>query len=137
VRLIAAKQAKSGLPRALPDRAPETWPGKCHAHDHEKYVAAFFRRVWAKYIPLGLTLSYLKNRDLRLYNAINNYHVTYGRPWPNDLKMQTPRTRLATLLDRLETKGSQALTPQELLCAARKLVREKSSSSSATTRRRR
>jgi hypothetical protein len=105
----------------LPRKAKELWPGKCHTNEH---VADFFRRVWKKYINHGLTLAYLKEKDLRLFNAINSYTAVYEKPWPEDCRLRNYQNRLANAFQRLAERGARSVTPDELIAIGRKLKRD-------------
>ncbi len=110
----------------LPKSAEELWPGRCHSTES---LVKFFTRVWGKYIPFGLSMSYLCEVDEKLYHAIHNYHATTGKRWPKKLRVKTREGNLQEKFNRMQKEGVEALTPEELYAVARKMLREKKQSS--------
>jgi hypothetical protein len=110
-----------GLPVSIPREAPECWPGKLRA---QETVVDFFKRVWSKYIPHGLTLAHIRRLDRKLYNAIANYRAN----WPKDLKLPKQREILMEKVQKFRKEGANVLDPGDLIAVARKLARERTKS---------
>lgn len=112
--------AQEIAPLSVPDVAPELWWGRSPHHED---AAQHFRRVWAKYLPVGLTLLDVQRLDPKLHGGIACYRRDTGKEWPKDLRMITRTGRLAILTERYVKGGVEALTPEEFVKVARHLHR--------------
>jgi hypothetical protein len=112
---------------ALPKKAPELWPGKWHSREE---LPDFFRRVWGKFLPVGLDMPTIKDLDETLYNAVRT-HRRDGLPWPEDLKLPNREEKLKQNLAAFEAGKSATLSDKDLIAVIRKRQRDQA----ATPRR--
>lgn len=106
----------------LPSRAPKLWLGKNRAKED---VDVFFRRHYKKYLKYGLTWKILENIDPKLKNAVRNFEKIYGRPWPDDLTIETTRSRLEDALKEVaQAEDLRRVPVEKLVAVTRKLARE-------------
>lgn len=118
IRRVPGKKKK---PSPLTTPPTELWPGKRSTHED---LTDFFRRVWKPYLPLGLTLTHIREIDHKLYNAIRSYSASHGEAWPTDIAIPTEKSRLASAVERLNEVGPGVLSPRELIAVGRKLTRQ-------------
>jgi hypothetical protein len=104
----------------IPRKAPEKWPGRWHSTET---LPEFFRRVWGRYLPAGLTLSHIKSLDQKLYNAISNYQKKH-LPWPKELELPNREQRLSMLVRQFKAGDISRMSPEDLVAVTRKLQRD-------------
>jgi hypothetical protein len=121
VRILKSVPGKKKTASPVSSPPKELWPGRRATTED---VTDFFRRVWKRYLPHGLTLVHIREFDPKLYNSIRNYSSVSGKAWPEDLVLPTERSRLSRAITRLHSEGANALSPKELLAVGRKLSRD-------------